>query len=246
MRAAELPWTVDNVRRFLHEDETAQEQWLAWGRQGDGPDTPNHPPPPTFFFVVDEINRADLSRVFGELLFALEPEYRGPGGQVKTQYANLNNERTFFLRPGDDRFFVPSNVYLIGTMNDVDRSVESFDYALRRRFAWSELRADEPLFRLMLADLRLQLGADFDEALRRYLALNRALVDKAVGALRTAYQIGPAYFRKLIRYPVSAPRWELLWQNHLEVLLHEYLRGMATAGERLAALRAVYDQAETS
>ena len=106
---------------------------------------------PPFFFIIDEINRADLSRVFGELMYCLE--YRGvKEGCITTQYANLNNEETGML--GDEsegyKFFIPSNVYLIGTMNTIDRSVESFDLALRRRFRWEEITPDCELLKYHL------------------------------------------------------------------------------------------------
>ena len=68
-------------------------------------------------------------------------EYRGTKeGMIKTQYANLNTDKTGMLKiyKDDYRFFIPTNVYLIGTMNTIDRSVESFDLALRRRFRWQE------------------------------------------------------------------------------------------------------------
>jgi hypothetical protein len=78
------------------------------------------------------------------------------------------------------------------------------------------------------------------------LALNRAIVEKDAGGLTTAYHIGPAYFRKLSKYSGQEDRWEMLWQNHLEILLHEYLRGVPTAGPRLAALRAAYDGVQGS
>ncbi|MFH4238343.1 AAA family ATPase, partial [Acinetobacter baumannii] len=85
---------------------------------------------PPFFFIIDEINRAELSRVFGELMYCLE--YRGVKGSVKTQYANLNTKKTGILELGQTyQFFIPTNIYLIGTMNTIDRSVESFDFALR-------------------------------------------------------------------------------------------------------------------
>ncbi|EAH5176092.1 AAA domain-containing protein [Campylobacter coli] len=73
--------------------------------------------------MADEINRAELSRVFGELLYTLE--YRGEKGKIKTQYASMR---------GDEDFYVPENVFFLGTMNDLDKSIDSFDLALRRRF----------------------------------------------------------------------------------------------------------------
>lgn len=106
-----------------------------------------------YFFLIDEINRADLSKVLGELMFCLEASKRGPQYPVQTQYANLP---TYFPKEGaspqgdyfemfKNGFYIPENVVVIGTMNDIDRSVESMDFALRRRFTWEEVRVTESL-----------------------------------------------------------------------------------------------------
>ena len=80
-----------------------------------------------YIFIIDEINRGEISKIFGELFFALDPGYRGPAGAVSTQYANLHTDPS-------KKFYIPENVYIIGTMNDIDKSVDSFDFAMRRRF----------------------------------------------------------------------------------------------------------------
>lgn len=103
-----------------------------------------------YFFIIDEINRADLSKVFGELMYALEDGYRGEENKVQTQYRNLpvyeiDNSTGCAVRMEKDKFqdgfYIPNNVYIIGTMNDIDRSVEAFDFALRRRFQWITVKA---------------------------------------------------------------------------------------------------------
>ena len=83
-----------------------------------------------FFFVVDEINRADIAAVFGETLSLLEENYRGKS--IKTKNFPLSNQE----------FFIPANIYFIGMMNDVDKSIDCFDLALRRRFTWVLMRCD--------------------------------------------------------------------------------------------------------
>ena len=88
-----------------------------------------------YVFVIDEINRGEISKIFGELFFSIDPSYRGEKGAVYTQYANMHET--------DEKFYVPENVYIIGTMNDIDRSVESFDFAMRRRFVWQEITAEK-------------------------------------------------------------------------------------------------------
>ncbi len=172
-------------------------------------------PDEVFVFVIDEINRADLSRVFGELFFAIESGYRGK--LIDTQYAYMTGQK----------FAVPKNVLIIGTMNDIDRSVESIDFALRRRFAWVEVPADDKLFDQIA---KPQLGALSDEAKKRYLALNEA-IDR-IPNLGNSYRIGPAYFLKLKGF--SDKQFESLWEYHLRVLIREYIRGFpdATAIEK--------------
>ncbi|RRD52560.1 McrB family protein [Campylobacter rectus] len=83
-----------------------------------------------FFFIVDEINRADIAAVFGETLSLLEENYRGES--IKTKNFPLSNQE----------FFIPANIYFIGMMNDVDKSIDCFDLALRRRFTWVLMECD--------------------------------------------------------------------------------------------------------
>ena len=90
-----------------------------------------------FVFIIDEINRGEISKIFGELFFSIDPGYRGEKGSVSTQYANLHKT--------DDKFYIPENVYIIGTMNDIDRSVDTFDFAMRRRFRFVEVTAESQL-----------------------------------------------------------------------------------------------------
>ena len=102
------------------------------------------------YFIIDEINRADLSKVFGELMFCLEKNYRGPQNAIPTQYSNLpvyETKKNKGVEPigsdcFEDGFYIPDNIVIIGTMNDIDRSVDSFDYALRRRFKWINVTVD--------------------------------------------------------------------------------------------------------
>lgn len=161
-----------------------------------------------YIFIIDEINRGEISKIFGELFFAIDPGYRGTAGEISTQYANLHSD------PGE-KFFIPENVYIIGTMNDIDRSVDSFDFAMRRRFRFVELRADERLEMLaQLEDEDLK-----DEAISRMAALNREIVN--VEDLNENYQIGASYFLKL-----KTLSFDQLWTDYLQPLLQEYVRGM--------------------
>lgn len=113
-----------------------------------------------YFFLIDEINRADLSKVFGELMFCLETDKRGKGNAVQTQYQNLPTydvkEKKYYGENEDifaNGFYIPENVIIIGTMNDIDRSVESMDFALRRRFIWKEVEVTRDLLKNSLTGI---------------------------------------------------------------------------------------------
>ena len=161
-----------------------------------------------YIFIIDEINRGEISKIFGELFFAIDPGYRGKAGEISTQYSNLHSDP-------DEKFYIPENVYIIGTMNDIDRSVDSFDFAMRRRFRFVELRADDRLE--MLASLENEeLEA---EAIRRMAALNKEIAD--VEDLNENYQIGASYFLKL-----KTLDFDQLWTDYLRPLLQEYIHGM--------------------
>ena len=161
-----------------------------------------------YIFIIDEINRGEISKIFGELFFAIDPGYRGKSGEISTQYANLHSDP-------DEKFYIPENVYIIGTMNDIDRSVDSFDFAMRRRFRFVELRADERLEMLAL----LENEELETEAIRRMSALNREIAN--VEDLNENYQIGASYFLKL-----KTLDFDQLWTDYLQPLLQEYVQGM--------------------
>ena len=185
-------------------------------------------------FVIDEINRGEISKIFGELFFSIDPGYRGIKGAIKTQYQNLIEEGDAFK----DGFFVPENVYIIGTMNDIDRSVESMDFAMRRRFAWKEVTAEQSYENMIENDSRFS-DAVKSEIKQRMFGLNEAIA-KTEG-LDKSYQIGAAYFRKYIDYKDQPKPFDSLWENHLEGLLSEYLRGNRKADELLKNLRNAYN-----
>ena len=161
-----------------------------------------------YIFIIDEINRGEISKIFGELFFAIDPGYRGRAGEISTQYSNLHSDP-------DEKFYIPENVYIIGTMNDIDRSVDSFDFAMRRRFRFVELRADERLEMLALLENEEQEA----EAIRRMAALNKEIA--SVEDLNENYQIGASYFLKL-----KTLDFDQLWTDYLRPLLQEYIHGM--------------------
>ncbi len=178
-----------------------------------------------FVFVIDEINRGELSKIFGELFFSIDPGYRGVAGKVLTQYSNMKDG------PDDEKkFYVPENVYIIGTMNDIDRSVESFDFAMRRRFVFKEITAEESATNMELTD-------DVKQPMN---ALNDAI--SGIDGLNSSYHIGAAYF---LRREKSTDDLQSLWELRLEPLLREYLRGMPEEQENLGKLKEAYDHAHS-
>lgn len=191
-------------------------------------------------FIVDEINRGEISKIFGELFFSIDPGYRGEKGLVKTQYQNMITDESDPFYKG---FYVPENVYIIGTMNDIDRSVESMDFAMRRRFAWMEVKALENTE--MLDDLSEMK----DEVLDIMKRLNTAIWDEennsGIEGLSASYHIGGAYFSKLLLYLDKEHEnkdyaYRCLWENHLKGVLYEYLRGTLNAIDNLKKLERVY------
>jgi len=199
-----------------------------------------------YIFIIDEINRGEISKIFGELFFSIDPGYRGEKkGKVMTQYTNMQEGRTIFDdKLGEGWFYVPKNVYIVGTMNDIDRSVESFDFAMRRRFVWKEITAEES------ADfMGLPANPDNpDDTKRRMKRLNDAISSDTIG-LSPAYHIGGSYFLKKDENgnPVE-PDYEKLWELRLKPLLREYLRGMPKqeADEKFKFLENEYYNRKTS
>lgn len=168
-----------------------------------------------YIFIIDEINRGEISKIFGELFYSIDPGYRGKSGEIATQYSNLQ------LR--NEKFYIPENLYIIGTMNDIDRSVDSFDFAMRRRFRFIEIKADATSGMLDgLKCNRLDDAANEllpEEAINRMTALNEAILE--VEDLNENYQIGASYFLKLKNLT-----FDELWTDCLRPLLQEYVQGL--------------------
>lgn len=161
-----------------------------------------------YIFIIDEINRGEISKILGELFFSIDPSYRGKSGEVATQYSNMH------INP-DEKFYIPENVYIIGTMNDIDRSVDSFDFAMRRRFRFVEIKADETQDMLdSLENEEIKI-----EAVNRMDKLNSEILK--VDDLNENYQIGASYFLKL-----RTVSFDALWTDYLKPLLQDYVRGL--------------------
>lgn len=209
-----------------------------------------------FVFIIDEINRGDLSKIFGELFYALDPGYRVTAEALKavksgenfptirTQYANMERDGNTFdnalnISKQDDfgHFFVPENVYIIGTMNDIDRSVETMDFAFRRRFTFAEIRASD----------RVEMLDEIEDAAIRQQALNKMnavnTIISGTEGLSSAYHIGGAYFLKLKTLDND---FEKLWEYHLAPLIKEYLRGTEDESETFDKIKQAYDASDKS
>lgn len=186
----------------------------------------------TFVFIIDEINRGELSKIFGELFYAIDPGYRGEKGKVQTQYQNMVDDEFA------DGFYIPQNVYIIGTMNDIDRSIESMDFAIRRRFAFRAITAEE---RICMLDETTEIANIVEEAKARMRRLNKEI--SQTPDLSSAYHIGAAYFKKLAHYYTGGnaeQAFEQLWQYHLQGILYEYLRSMPHAEASMQKLQEAY------
>ena len=169
-----------------------------------------------FVFIIDEINRGEVSKIFGELFYAIDPGYRGKKDYlVQTQYQNLVPETDMFAKG----FYVPENVYILATMNDIDRSVESMDFAMRRRFTWKEVTPTD-------TEAMLDTLSCANEAKATMNRLNNVIAETE--GLGASYMIGPSYFLKLGE---NGGDFLKLWKMNIEPLLKEYLRGFRKADE---------------
>lgn len=182
---------------------------------------------PPWFLIIDEINRAELSRVMGELMLCLD--YRGSEGAVQTQYATSNDDQTGMWKTDTGyRFFVPRNVYVIGTMNTIDRSVESFDFALRRRFRWREVLPDPIVLAHHLQEMKQESWLGLVSNMEK---LNKSISEERL--LGADYAIGHAYLMNL-RYSKRLSLAEVrrnIWDDAIHPLLTEYLRGSGRGDE---------------
>lgn len=201
-----------------------------------------------YVFIIDEINRGEISKIFGELFFSIDPGYRGKDGKVRTQYANMVTDPNVFDKLLEvektecGHFFVPENVYIIGTMNDIDRSVESMDFAFRRRFAFKEVTADESKENILFSsDLGLS-EENLGKLSNAMDAINEKLTELG---LSDCYHIGAAYFQKIKNYSKKDKcDWNALWNYHLQGTLYEYFRGEPEPEitKKMELLKEAYDK----
>ena len=204
-------------------------------------------PGKAFYFVVDEINRANLSSVFGETLSLLEKDYRHDGKSnknlIKTQYSSLIEDLireddkykslAYTIDGGEVKFGVPENVFFIGMMNDVDKSIDAFDLALRRRFKWIRKDCD---YEVIEEETRFKRKEDFSN-IGQYLKACEKLnnyISNELG-LGKSYEFGHSFFMKMRdiakRKEITQHNLEVLFNLYLRPTLKEYLRAVFAESE---------------
>lgn len=167
-------------------------------------------PSGTYFFIIDEINRGNLSKIFGELMLLIEADKRGPKYAVPLTYSVAN----------ETKFYIPENIYFIGTMNTADRSLSLIDYALRRRFSFINVI---PRFNIKFREELL--GFDIDESVidwitSRITELN-AEIEKD-NNLGKGFKIGHSYFCKKPHTAEDDVWYQQIIQTEIAPLIEEY------------------------
>ena len=224
--------------------------------------------PKNYYYVADEINRAELSRLFGELLLCLEEDKRlrivkekidnkeilkVEGTKVQTQNSSLwekehavvilddeNNiveldENNEYKEDGNKYFGVPENLYFIGTMNDIDRSVDSFDMALRRRFVWKHYTYKKEVLENHYGE-----KDGLETFLTKCKDLNEYITSEKGFNLPESYILGHSYFMHLPSF--SNEQLKKLWSNKIEPLLTEYARVNYEGKELIEKLKIVKEK----
>ena len=141
----------------------------------------NDPNPDSkYFFIIDEINRGNISKILGELMMLIEADKRS---------------KTVKLAYNGEEFNVPANLYIIGMMNTADRSLALMDYALRRRFSFFEVEPgfDKPAFKEHLQKY-ISSSAIIDRVINRLNELNAKIADEETSGLGKGFCIGHSYF----------------------------------------------------
>jgi len=202
----------------------------------------------SYYFVVDEINRANLSAVLGETLSRLEKDYRHDGKStsnlIRTQYSTLIEDLieedhnkykhlAYFIDKGAVKFGVPKNVYFIGMMNDVDKSIDAFDLALRRRFKWIATVCD---YEVIEEETRYKSKEEFsniDQYIKACESLN-IYISKDLN-LGNSYEFGHSFFMKMRdiakRKTITPNNLEVLFNLFLRPTLKEYMRALYAESE---------------
>ena len=167
----------------------------------------------SYFFIIDEINRGNLSKIFGEILMLIEPDKRGSAFAVPLTYAQTT----------DDTFYIPSNLHIIGTMNTADRSLAMVDYALRRRFGFIDLepKFGSPKFKEYLMNFHIRENL-ITKIVERMTQLNEKISEDTKN-LGSGYRIGHSYFCPANPENKYGDDWyHTVIKSEIEPLLKEY------------------------
>lgn len=215
-------------------------------------------PEEDFYFVVDEINRANLSMVFGETLSLLEKDYRhnirNKKNLIRTQYSTLIEDLikedkiyenlAYEIDNGKVKFGIPSNVFFIGMMNDVDKSIDAFDLALRRRFKWIRKDCD---YDVIKEKTYFNGNIDFNN-IGQYVEACKNLNEYISNDLDLgkSYEFGHSFFIKINdiakRKDITSKNIEVLFNLYLKPTLKEYLRAVFAESELESKLTEALDR----
>lgn len=199
---------------------------------------------PHYYFVVDEINRGNLSNVFGETFTLLERDYRDydfSGNYIEVKHnlvstvlsnvvAATGDDSLIYKKIGGAVYFgIPFNIHFIGIMNDVDRSIDAFDLALRRRFKWIPMECKYDVIEEVLSSEGYD-PFDVEEYKKSCEALNKFICTEGL-KLGSLYEIGHAFFLK-IRYTggrmeITRKKKKDVFDNYISGTLKEYIRLVA-------------------
>lgn len=186
-----------------------------------------------FFFIIDEINRGEVSKIFGEAFSMIETDKRAPVGsdpkdvtnKVETQYSSLIEDENDPFQHG---FYIPENVYILATMNEIDRSLEAMDFAFRRRFSWLTVEVQDTLNEIIvnsvLDDCTNSVSICMSKIEKSFNDLNDLIKVK----LGSDYMLGGSYLTSLKNSSRTKGKTlkEELWNNHLEPIIKDYIKGI--------------------
>jgi len=164
-----------------------------------------------WFFIIDEINRGNLAKIFGELLMLIEADKRGPEHAIPLTYSESP----------DETFYLPTNLYFIGTMNTADRSLAMVDYALRRRFAFETLdpALDSPVFATWLKE-RKASDALIERIRTKFGNLNEVITNER--DLGSRFRIGHSFFCPPDGHAPDEAWYREVIAGEIQPLLEEY------------------------
>lgn len=233
-----------------------------------------------YTLILDEINRADLSQVFGELMYCLEYRHKelplaqtaGSIDGIEPIFKTSENEKSTIDDPfeGGKKFYIPDNLYFIGTMNTADKSLSGFDIALRRRFGWYKSTYSKNGLRECINNLCEKEGEkikssivvdNVEQFVQKSQELNNHINDDKDGlGLSEDHEIGHTYFSEIVHILISDEiqhkpsqsdilltitdyHLRILWQYHILPLLEEYLGfELATKKEKLQSVENTFCQ----